>query len=72
MVFSDEHHIVHRRPVDEQCFCLEVTPIQHVTIYNILQYTFYLNRISWPYIITQQQMITGNVAMVTKGTPPFT
>ena len=41
-------------------------------IYNILQYTFYLNRVSWPYKITQQQMITGNVAMVTKGTPTLT
>ena len=68
MVFSD----VHRRPLNEQCFSLEVTPIQHVTIYNILQYTFYLNRIYWPHEINQQQMITGNVAMVTKGTPPLT
>ena len=67
MIFSDEHHIVHRRPLDEECFYFEVTLIQHITICHILQYTFYLNKVSWPYTITQQQIITGNVAMVTKG-----
>ena len=72
MVFSDENQIVHRRALNEDCFLFEGTPVQHITIYNIPQYTYYLSRVSLLYEITWQQIIMGDVAMVTMGRPPLT